>query len=228
MRSLLLSLLLLCGSVAYAADPPLPPEAQKVLDDLEQAVAKLRAKAAADLQKVVDKETKAGHLEPALAVKKAADGLKAKADVGGKNALASLVFGVDGKNIVVVKDSRIKPVTFPECNFTVSKVDDDPSVVAMNNYLQFSLKPEVRKFIAGHPCKIVVRSSADCVLQYDTELNPYLPCPEKSVSNDGSVIVSEFAIPKASFGGRENADGDFRFVVSNGCKVYSLEIVKSE
>jgi hypothetical protein len=72
---MLLALTLIAAN-ASAEDPPLPAEAIKVLKDLDAAIAKLKAKAAADLQKVQDKETKAGSLETALAVKKAIEGLR--------------------------------------------------------------------------------------------------------------------------------------------------------
>ncbi len=68
MRSLILLSFIACLGAADQA-PPLPHDAQAVLDQLDKDVAKLHEKAAADLAKVQATETKAGHLEAALAIK---------------------------------------------------------------------------------------------------------------------------------------------------------------
>lgn len=87
MRALFLALLLLClpGVQLLAGDgdtPPLPAPAQKILDKLNDDIAKLKAKAAEDLHKVQVQETKAGDLDGALAVKKAAEELMPRFNPG--------------------------------------------------------------------------------------------------------------------------------------------------
>jgi hypothetical protein len=69
-------LFLPCVKLMAVDPPPLPPEAQRILDDLDKGIDKLKDKAANDLQKLEDKETKASHLEQALLLKKKIDELR--------------------------------------------------------------------------------------------------------------------------------------------------------
>lgn len=79
MRSLLTLLIIpsFWTGAAQAADQALPSEAQAILERLDRDYQKLKDKAATELVKLENKETKAGHLEAALAVKKASEDLRA-------------------------------------------------------------------------------------------------------------------------------------------------------
>lgn len=136
-------ILLSLAAFALAAEAPaLPRDAQAVLDQLDRDVAKLHEKAAGDLAKVQDKETRAGHLEAAMAIKaKVAALTPAKADapkkvpaVEGSRDLAdgtydfSMVNGHAGK--VIVKG---KSAVYGGFTGTISKVGNDWSIAWVNN-----------------------------------------------------------------------------------------------
>jgi len=102
MRTLITYVLLLITACAFAEDPPLPPDAQKVIDKqtialeaakkaYDAAVAKANADAAKGLEPVVVKLTKAGDLNGALAVKAAMEKIASDAEPIGNPAKGQYV-----------------------------------------------------------------------------------------------------------------------------------------
>lgn len=229
------------SSVAWAADPSptLPAEAAKVIATHDKALA--AAKAAYDaavaradatavkaLDPIVVKLTRAGDLKGATAAMALRDELAAKdrpQPVANQANGISLVLVDDGKQVITAKDTPILLITRFDSGFTLAKSTAGLAVVASNAYLQFGLVPAARTALKGHACKIVVRSSIPCTLQYDAESAAYLNCPDKKMSKDGDVVVTEFSIPKATFAGQQAEGGDFRFVIPTG-KIFSLRIIK--
>ena len=86
MRYITLFVLLAVNSyILDAADEnssSLPPSANSIVMKLDEAISKLRAKAAADLQKSQDIETKKGNLEGAISIKKKIEELTKLAEDG--------------------------------------------------------------------------------------------------------------------------------------------------
>lgn len=240
--------LILITSVLFAVDPPaekpLPAEIQKALDSRESAavktkaaydaaIAKINTDAIKAMEKAVTNRTKAGDLEGAMAGKKLMDGWMAELAQMGESpaiegrALARLALVLEGKKALVGRESTLTISPFPESDFTFTKTNSGPAIVATNAYLQFAVKPDVRWAVSGKNCRIVVRSSGDCSLQYDGETSAYIACNSKSSSREEAIFVTTFDVASTKWSGRQNANGDFRLVVQPGFELYSLEVFSS-